>query len=221
MTWAIVFRWPWISNCRIYPAKSVFSILPDLACSSDVAARCRRRQREFLLHIPWAPVPPCSCTSPQVLPVHSTPALLHSELKRWSLDLAGYTAANNHQGSLASCDTCFLHSFAEAWRPFDRLFIDSRTSSNSRVSRVLRDAGCSVAENSLFLDHEDEDSVIQERLRDLERLLVSRKQVIAICHPRERTLRLLGEWLRELPAGVVLIPVSALSENSGKSRTGD
>ena len=206
---------------RALPLEICFAILPKRAHSSRVADDCRVMKREFLLHLPWVPEEPCSSASPDALPVHSSPALLHNELESWARDLAGFTAANNHQGSLASRDTCFLRTFAEAWRPYDRLFIDSRTSSQSMVASVLSTAGCPVVENNLFLDHEDSEPAIRECLQDLEELLVSRNQVVAICHPRERTLRLLTEWLANLPTGVRLIPVSALNENAGPIRTGE
>lgn len=190
--------------CFHLPNEVAFSILPGASRASWVGRRCVREGRDHLAHLPWEPLQG-ERREPFFMERSASLGHMRQQLERVRRILPGMLGANNHQGSRASMDTLFLDTFAQAWAPLGLPFLDSRSTAESRIPQRLEAAGIPVWENHLFLDHVDTDEAIAAELVRLEGWARERDGVIAIAHPRPRSLRLLQNWLKHLPADLELV----------------
>lgn len=195
-----------LAACQALPPEVAFSIIPGTPLAAQLADRCTRLGRDYLAHLPWEPLNPHLPAERLLLPVKAGPDQMEALVSRARRELPDMVAANNHQGSRASLDRRFLETFARTWQPLGLPFIDSRTIAGSRVPDVLGAAGILVHVNRIFLDHVDSDEAIAAELKTLESLARREGTVIAIAHPRPRTLRLLARWLDGLPPDLALAP---------------
>jgi polysaccharide deacetylase 2 family uncharacterized protein YibQ len=93
----------------------------------------------------------------------------------------------------------------------DLMFLDSITSVRSVAQRAAREAGVPFIGRNIFIDHLDETPEIIKRLAEVERLARKSGYAVAIGHPREKTLRVIGPWLDTIESkGFRLVPLSAL-----------
>jgi len=70
---------------------------------------------------------------------------------------------------------------------------------------------CPFIGRNIFIDHLDESNEIQKRLDEVELLARKSGYAVAIGHPREKTLRVIGPWLDTVEnKGFQLVPLSAL-----------
>ena len=85
------------------------------------------------------------------------------------------------------------------------------SSGSSVASRIAREIGLPFVSRNVFIDHDDDPDVIAGQLRQVERLAERNGAVIAIGHPRPKTIEALREWLPGLgEKGLQLAPVTAV-----------
>jgi polysaccharide deacetylase 2 family uncharacterized protein YibQ len=190
--------------CFTLPREVAFSILPGAPRAAQTGRRCLSQGRDQLAHLPWEPLKG-EGREPFFMARDADADHMRRQLERVRRILPGMLGANNHQGSRASADTLFLDTFAQAWAPLALPFLDSRSTADSRIPQRLGSAGIPVWENHLFLDHVDSDEAIAAELARLEAWARERDGVIAIAHPRPRTLRLLHAWLAGKPEDLRLM----------------
>ena len=174
-------------------------------------AAARTAGHELMLHIPMEPGSKHVDPGPNVLLTGMKPAELKRRL-RWGLDrFESYVGINNHMGSKFTADGTAMAVVMEEIRSRGLMFLDSRTTA-ATVGRVLaRRMGVPFLERNVFLDHDNDVASIKARLAEVEKLALRKGKAIAIGHPREATIRVLGPWLDGLEAkGFQLVPLTAL-----------
>lgn len=196
------------------PVEVGVSIIPGTPRAAHWAGRCAEQGRDYLAHLPWQPLDVALPPESALEPIGSETAILYTLLLEARAELPGMLGANNHQGSRASLDAGFLDAFAAAWKPFGLPFVDSRTVTGSRVGERLGAAGIPVLENRLFIDHDGSPEAIAACL-ERAFALARRGPVLVIGHPRPATLDALEARIRELPAGVRLVPLSEALPGAG------
>jgi len=201
--------------CFDLPREVAFSILPGAPRAASVGRRCQREGRDHLAHLPWDALSERG-REPFFMSRDASSAELGRQLAQVRRILPGMLGANNHQGSRASTDTLFLDNFARAWAPLGLPFLDSRSTAESLIPQRLGTAGIATYENHLFLDHVDTEEAIRRELARLEEWARERDGVIAIAHPRPRTLGILREWLDHLPQDLQLVTAGAVLDASGR-----
>ncbi len=165
---------------------------------------------ELLLHIPMEPGSSDVDPGPNVLLTGIPKPELQASIE-WNLEqFSGYVGINNHMGSRFTADLPGLRTVMEELKRRDLLFLDSVTSGKSVAGKAARETGVPFARRNVFLDHQDDNVGIERRLAEVERLALRNGLAVAIGHPRERTLTVLGPWLKGLEAkGFRLVPLSA------------
>lgn len=191
--------------CFELPLEVAFSVIPGTPRAAGVGHRCLVEGRDVLAHFPWEPFDGGLPVEVSRLDVDGSTRRMSEIVELARAELPMMVGANNHQGSRASCDAVFLERFASVWARTGLPFLDSGTSSGSLIPELLGRQGIAVLENGIFLDHVDDDREILGMIRRLETMARSRELVIALAHPRSRTLRLLADWLSELPDGIRLV----------------
>lgn len=105
---------------------------------------------------------------------------------------------NNHTGSKFTSDESAVNRLLKALIKNDFLFLDSRTTSNTKVKLVSEKMGLRYVGRDIFLDDKDDQSVITHQLREAVKTAKKQGYAIAIGHPRKNTISVLKtqkKWL--------------------------
>jgi polysaccharide deacetylase 2 family uncharacterized protein YibQ len=199
------------------PAAVTLSFLAysgDLPRLTDAA---RRNGHEMIVHVPMEPVNTKLDMGPNGL---MTAQPRDEVLRRLDWDLGrfdGYVGINNHMGSRFTGDTQAMGWVMDELKSRGLMFLDSRTIATSIGTKVAAAAGVPFAERDVFLDDDQSESAVEQRLKEVETIARKKGTAIAIGHPHDPTIDALIGWIANLPQkGIVLVPLT----NVVKTRTG-
>ena len=75
--------------------------------------------------------------------------------------------------------------------------------------------GLVSGKRDIFLDHVDQVDAIRRQIDKMVQLALKRGSVIAICHPKKNTIKVLQEMVDKIQAqGIEIVPVSDLLDFS-------
>jgi polysaccharide deacetylase 2 family uncharacterized protein YibQ len=100
---------------------------------------------------------------------------------------------NNHTGSKFTSDKDAVFKLIRALDKYDIKFIDSRTTSKTKVPVVMKRLGRKYVARDVFLDHNPDIDYIKKQIKEAVRLAKRYKTVIAIGHPHKNTIKALAE----------------------------
>ena len=129
-----------------------------------------------------------------------------------SLDRVPFAAGvNNHMGSRFTADEALMRPLLEAVKGRGLFFIDSRTTAQTVAYREALSLGVPAAERNVFLDADEDRSLIRSRLLELFQKAHRDGRAIGICHPFPETLAVLKSSFRLLESyNLQAVPVSRL-----------
>ena len=178
---------------------------------SSLAKMARRNGHELIVHVPMEPVDLGSDTGPNAL----LTTLEDSELMRrlgWALTrFDGYVGISNHMGSRFTAWEPGMQMVLTEIHKRGLLYLDSRTTPDSTSTPIALALGLPYAARDVFLDNDPTPEGVRGQLDELERIAKRRGYAIGIGHPRDATIEVLSDWLREVrERGFVLVPISAI-----------
>lgn len=201
------------------PDGVTYAFLPHAPHTQTLAQQARLQQREIMLHLPM------QAMSGRVMDAGG----LHMDMpeaefrRTLQQDLAALPDAagvNNHMGSLLT-----RHPGAMAWLMrglADRghlYYVDSRTHRATVAEQQARDIGVPTTRRDVFLDHEADPAFIEAQLAKLLQQARREGSAVGIGHPYPETIRVLARELPRLaPAGIELVPVSAIIDKQRRQR---
>jgi len=187
------------------------SIIPGLRESAQTADIARLHNKEVIVHMPMEPLYEKYDDDGFTLVVGQDPGITSLRIRQAFAQLPMAIGMNNHQGSRATADAQLMHTVARTLKNLDKFFIDSRTNSKSIAYRIARQENLQCSYSSFFIDAKDDARFIRSQLELLAKRAKEEDGVIAIGHPRRRTVKALQEMIPNLEAmGVVFVPVSDL-----------
>jgi len=129
---------------------------------------------------------------------------------RWALaELPEAVGVNNHMGSLATENERVMAVVLQEIKAAGKIFVDSRTSSQSVALDVALRLNMSCAESDAYLDDQDDSAVIKKRLTMLAERALREGSAIGIGHIRVNTLQALEDIIPRLErTGVRFVHVS-------------
>ncbi|HYE00428.1 MAG TPA: divergent polysaccharide deacetylase family protein, partial [Alphaproteobacteria bacterium] len=178
-------------------------------------AAARARGHEILVHVPMQPI-----GAEDAGPGALTIALDRGEIRRRlaaALDRAGPAVGiNNHMGSRFTADRAGMATvFAELSRR-GLLFLDSRTTAETRAPELAPRYRLPLAARDVFLDHTMTPAAVAAALAKTEETARRNGLAIAIGHPHDVTVAALERWLPTLAEkGFALVPLSAAVQQPG------
>ena len=189
------------------------SILPLTQYAQQIAALAHASHKEVLLHLPME-----SVEGMPLGPGAITLDMDETEIKRTVTDdlasIPHVAGVNNHEGSLITRHPGDLAWIMQAIHQAGPLFyLDSYTDVESVAYQIAREQGVPAARRNVFLDDVDSEAAVRAEWRRL--LAMARKHgfALGIGHPREVTLKVLGDVLSRLDEEKVeLVPVSKIVE---------
>jgi uncharacterized protein len=195
-----------------FPGPLTLSFLTYAKNLKEQGDKARVNGHELMLHVSMEPGSTKVDPGPNVLLVRHRPEVTLKRL-RWGLDqFNGFVGINNHMGSKFTADLASMRIVIGELKLRGLMFLDSRTSGRTVGGKLARAENVPYAERNVFLDHDDDVEKIKSQLKVVERVARKRGSAVAIGHPRDATLKALGEWLPSVVGkGFQLVPISALA----------
>ncbi len=201
------------------PGPVTFSFLPYANKVSDLAQTARAGGGELMLHLPMEPEGAAD-PGPHALKANMTGGDFLKALD-WNMNrFDGYVGVNNHMGSKLTGDIAAMKTLLAYLDDKGVFFLDSVTTSDTRVRQAAREIGIGIYARDVFLDDQvGSKDAVKTQLALAERIAQETGYVVAIGHPRKETLDVLGPWLTSAPArGFDLVFASALGAINQKAQ---
>ncbi len=164
------------------PFPITVAVLPKLAYSKACADRVRKSGNEVMLHQPMQAVnrnvnPGPGAITPD-MPASRIAALVRQNIA----EIGPVAGVNNHEGSLISEDEVKIGAVMQAVNESGAFFLDSRTTSQTRVPQASMELGIPYYERNVFLDNsKDRGEIVGEIMRGLD-IANTKGAVIMIGH---------------------------------------
>lgn len=198
------------------PGPLTLSFLPYADNVQRLADRAIAEGHDVLLHLPMEPSGAAD-PGPGALKTSMEPAELFAALGDNLARFEGYSGVNNHMGSKLTRDEQAMKRVLAYLDNRGLFFLDSLTTGASKAQIAGEAVGAEVITRDVFLDAEPGEEAVRRQLALAERIAAETGYVIAIAHPREETLAVIGPWLTSAPArGLRLDTLTAMrGERSG------
>lgn len=190
-------------------APVTLAFLPYAPGIAPMALEARRKGHEIMVHMPMEALDRREDPGPQALLTSLSPDALARRID-WNLSqIDGYVGLNNHMGSRFTADPAGMELVMHEVARRGLLYLDSRTTGDSRAPEIAARFGVPLLRRDVFLDNVVEPAAIRKQLETLLRVARRQGAAIAIGHPHASTLAVLERWLEE-DHGVIFVPVSNL-----------
>ncbi len=191
------------------PAPITLAFLPYADDLRALTKKARRAGHETMVHVPMEPSSATVDPGPHAMRVGLSDSELRQRLA-WNLDrFDGYVGFNNHMGSKFTADSAGMRVVIDEAKRRGLLFLDSRTTKETRGRELAEQAGVPVVERQVFLDNKVEAAAVEAQLKRMEQIARDKGAALAIGHPHAVTIAALRNWLRQNTEFAV-VPVSAL-----------
>jgi hypothetical protein len=192
-------------------APLTLSILPFQPETRAVAEEAHRAGRPILLHLPMEPAGyPVVDPGPGALLRAMDRAEVERRVEEAVRDVPFIIGVNNHMGSRYTEDAERMAWVLAGIKKRGLLFLDSRTSAQSKAFQTARELGIQAAERTVFLDNIQEAEAIRVQIRRLVALARQRGRVVAIGHPYPITCQVLKDEYNYLTSKVELVPITSI-----------
>lgn len=158
-----------LKKCIALPFPVTVAVLPRLAHSKESAALVRQSGNEVILHQPMQAInlgvnPGEGAILPQM-----SGGEIAATLSQNIAELAPISGINNHEGSLITEDEVKVGFVLETVHQKGIYFLDSRTSSATKIPSVAMEMGFSYFQRDIFLDNEkSRENILNELKRGVE-----------------------------------------------------
>jgi len=192
------------------PGAITYSILPHTPYGKKIAIIANKKNNDVMLHIPMEAqngkkLGPGGLTS--TMNEEETLASLRNSLA----DIPFAIGINNHMGSHLTQLNEPMTWTMNFLKQHHLLFLDSKTSPDSKAGDIAKLIGVPIRNRHVFLDNNLTDSYITQQFQSLVRFAKSQKTAIAIAHPHPETIQALKRLIPTLAQeNIELVPLSAL-----------
>ncbi|MFQ5721870.1 MAG: divergent polysaccharide deacetylase family protein [Candidatus Aminicenantales bacterium] len=171
------------------------SILPYSSLAKETAQIAHQNGLEVMLHLPLEPI-----NSQEE--DNGSKGMVDSKMNKKEViqtvnncvaQIPYVIGVNNHMGSKITASKIFMRIILEKLKEKNLFFIDSRTTADSVAYDVAQMMGVPSTYRNVFLDTEDTEQSIKNKLIELYQLAQKKGQALGICHPRPKTLKVLKE----------------------------
>ncbi len=192
-------------------ADLTFSILPFQTHSLEAAEMLHKAKKETLLHLPMEPVSyPKEKPGEGALFTDMSDEEIVLQLKK-DIDAVPYVSgANNHMGSKFMMNEQKLVIVFQELKTRNMVFVDSRTSADTKTAYAAKKTGLKVAHRKMFIDNNRNYNEIYYNLMNVANSDDGSPMII-ICHPYSETIQALKDATKVLrQRGVCIVSVSQI-----------
>lgn len=165
------------------------SFLPPSANHPD-SARLASKEKFYMVHLPLEAMT-FSAEEPITLHVGDSKEKIISRIKEIKRLFPRVYYVNNHTGSRFTANERAVKDLILALDKVGVGFLDSRTTTKTKVPKVMKSLGRPYIARDVFLDHEADVAYIQLQIKKAIEKAKKYGSAIAIGHPRKETLQAL------------------------------
>ncbi|MDY5048074.1 MAG: divergent polysaccharide deacetylase family protein [Treponema porcinum] len=135
------------------PFPVTVAVLPKLAHSKQAAERVRKSGKELMLHQPMQAINLSVNPGPGAITPDMTLYEIETLLRENIAEIGPVRGVNNHEGSLICEDEVKIGTVLQVCSNMGLYFVDSRTTSQTRVPQAAMSLGLSYYERNVFIDN--------------------------------------------------------------------
>ena len=166
-----------------FPATSAHPETPVLA----------RRFSFYMIHLPMQALGGFKGAEIGTLTVNDDYEKIAKKLQSIKRDFPNLKYINNHTGSRFTSDAAAMDRMMRAMRDENLIFVDSKTTSPTKVYGAAKKYSMPYIARDVFLDHDGSKAAVRKQLKYAVELAKKRSYAIAIGHPHKNTLEVLQE----------------------------
>ena len=166
-----------------FPATSAHPETPILA----------RRFSFYMIHLPMQALGGFKGAEIGTLTVDDDYEKIAKKLQSIKRDFPNLKYINNHTGSRFTSDAAAMDRMMRAMRDENLIFVDSKTTSPTKVYGAAKKYSMPYIARDVFLDHDGSKAAVRKQLKYAVELAKKRSYAIAIGHPHKNTLEVLQE----------------------------
>ncbi|MBM0636930.1 divergent polysaccharide deacetylase family protein [Campylobacter sp. VicNov18] len=185
-------------NPSFFPPDKNHKNTPKLALKFDF----------YMVHLPLAAIDYDKAELDTLNPNDSKERIFQ-KIKQIKKDFKNLKYINNHTGSLFTSNEKAMRNLYEALKTQNIFFVDSKTTSNSKASKIAQDLGEVYIQRDVFLDNQDDVAYIKNQLAYAVKLAQKKGFALAIAHPRKNTFKALKQS-KDLLKSVELVYLSEI-----------
>ncbi len=167
------------------------SFLPPSKRHPD-SAKLAQHESFYMVHLPLEAMN-FSSEEPFTLHVNDSQKEIQNRIKSIVKLFPRVKYINNHTGSKFTANESAVNRLIYTLRQDGIMFIDSRTTAQTKVPQVMKNYGAPYVARDVFLDHESDLSYIKKQIEVAVNKAKKHGSAIAIGHPRPETLQALAE----------------------------
>lgn len=166
-----------------FPATSAHPETPILA----------RRFSFYMIHLPMQALGGFKGAEIGTLTVNDDYEKIAKKLQSIKRDFPDLKYINNHTGSRFTSDAAAMDRMMRAVRDENLIFVDSKTTSPTKVYGATKKYSMPYIARDVFLDHDGSKAAVRKQLKYAVELAKKRSYAIAIGHPHKNTIEVLQE----------------------------
>jgi polysaccharide deacetylase 2 family uncharacterized protein YibQ len=166
---------------------------------------------ELMLHVPMEPKGVGYDPGPDFLSLNMSDNELKSKISKMLNVLPNVVGINNHMGSGFTSKRHKMDVVMEELKKRGLLFVDSRTTPNTKGGASARSKKVPYALRHVFIDNVPNVKYVLKQLKKAEKIAQKGKFAVVIGHPRDATIKALQKWLPSLKGKKInLVPISEI-----------
>lgn len=201
------------TNVLQLPSNITLSVLPHTPYGKSLAVKGYRNHHEIMLHIPME-AENGKFLGPGGLTSDMDEVTIRKSLKQAFDEIPFAIGVNNHMGSLLTSLHQPMSWVMKFIKEQNVMFIDSVTSSKSKVGAIAKSLGVPTLQRNIFLDNNLEHAYIAQQFSKFIKQAKKHDIAIAIAHPHPETIASIKRLLPLLAEqNIELVPISQLLQH--------
>lgn len=201
------------------PGAVTYSFLPHTPYGKKLALQAKAQHKDVLLHIPME-AENGKKLGPGALTSTMNETQFIESLQTSLAEIPFAIGINNHMGShLTQLDNPMIWTMSFL-KQHNLLFLDSKTSPNSKAGNIAKSLGVPVKRRHIFLDNQLTPAYINKQFQLLVQYAKNQESTIAIAHPHPETVLALKKLIPTLAQNnIQLVPLSTLYVSPAVTQT--
>lgn len=180
-----------VKKAKKLPFKVTLSFLPPTLTHKD-SAKIAQNLKVAMIHLPLESENTKS-EETNTLHIEDSYAKIEQRIKYLKKLYPNVKYINNHTGSKFTSNLEAMDKLAKALKKYNYYFIDSRTTTKTKINTVANKYNLPYLSRNVFLDNEQNISYIQNQLKQAVKIAKAKGSAIAICHPHSITYKALAK----------------------------
>jgi len=172
------------------------------------SAKLAKKEPVYMVHLPMEAMH-FNKEEPFTLHVHDSQNVIKKRIHELKKLFPRVKYINNHTGSKFTANERAMNKLIYVLNKENILFIDSRTTSKTKVKKVMQNYGLKYVARDIFLDNKQDKNYIRKQIKKAVRIAKKHGSSIAICHPHKITLQTLKDS-KDLFKDIELVLVNKL-----------